>query len=203
MFRSLDQSIADSVNGYLKETHPDTSEVPILEAPSTWRLCNILADFGLAQSTSTGVSTRQIGPFRLAIVEDAPRDINSLVVSVIPIALQAAVGANVLPVAGYIAALTFAFRILGATLSSGCLVEDRLEWQVLLWLKAANEESPARFPTAVETLAYVRQGSGNQATAESDVQAALGALQRKRPLWGDKQIALIQLRPAGGFQVLV
>jgi hypothetical protein len=202
MSPSLDDLIAGSINEYLTQTHGTHADVPTVEAPATWSLCNILANYGVAKSKSTGVAARQIGPFRLAVIEDVPRDIGALITSVIPIALQAVVAHAVMPVAGYTAALTFAFRVLGATLSSGCLVEDQLEWKILLWIKAANAETPPRFPTKDNVSEHIRAAAESNAIIASEVRVAIEQLQRKTPLWGDKSIALIQERHDGGLQAL-
>ncbi|MGF6413973.1 hypothetical protein [Paraburkholderia sp. MM5482-R1] len=201
MPKPLDDLIADSMTDYLRRT--GSSDTVKVEAPATWHLCTILTDHGLATSESTGVATRQIGPFRLAVTEDSPRDISTLITAIIPIALSGVVTNHVEPISIYTAALTFAFKVLASTFSSGCLIEDLLEWKLLLRIKHDNSRTPPVYPTPdvlVDALNSARLE--RPALLRSQIYAAMEQLKAKKPLWGSKNVSLVQQHENGGFEAL-
>lgn len=197
--QSLDQFIATQMTDAIAAT---THSQAIKIAPAaTWSLCTILVEHGLALSDSSGVAARQIGPFRLAVKGDSPADINALIEIMIPIAVSYAAADVVGGAAYFVAALSFAFRVLSATCASGCIIRDADEWDVLLFIKSRNQASPAKNPSVDEIKQHF-SGSGARVIPGTRADAAIENLRSKRPIWGSHDVDLIKEEPGGGYMAL-
>jgi len=197
--QSLDQFIASQMTGAIASLGRGSS-VTIAPA-ATWRLCATLADHGLARSEAGGVAAQQIGPFRLAVKGDGPANINTLIETMIPIAVSYAASGGPDSPAYYVAALSFAFHVLSATCASGCVIKNADEWDVLLFIKSQNQASPAKHPT-IDDIKRHFSGISARSLPGAMVDAAIENLKAKRPIWGSSDVDLIKEAHGGGYVAL-
>jgi hypothetical protein len=172
-----------------------------VSAPATWSLCVALAERGLAYSDSSGVAAKQIGPYRLAMKDDGAENLNTVIETIIPIAVSYAAAEAVGGTAYYIAALSFAFRVLSATCASSCLIKNADEWDVLLFIKSQNQASPPVQPTIDDIRRHFLERSA-QSLPGAAVDAAVDNLKTKRPIWGSSEVDLIKETHGGGYVAL-
>lgn len=197
--QSLDERIAAHLNSAISSAgDPDAAKV---QAPATWSLCATMVERGLAVSQSGGVATHQIGPFRLAVKPDNVRNVNTLLETMIPIAVSYAATGAPQSVAYYIAAVSFAFKVLASTLASGCVIESADEWDIFLYIKHQNGLNPPRYPKVDEIINHFSQRNAKPIAAPA-VEAALESLTRKAPIWGSQEVQLVKLQAGGGYVAL-
>lgn len=170
--------------------------VSIEVAPAaTWPLCRALEADGLATSSSTGVSLRSIGPYRMAVKEDSSRDLTELIKAVIPIAMASVSSVGPAPLAVLISSLQFAFTILARCLTSGSLIETDEEWRILLAVREMNRRKPPFYPTREEVVRVLLDE--RKATDAGALGGAFDTLCKRKVIWGNGRIDLLETGPDG------
>lgn len=126
------------------DKHPNEQIAP----EHFWDICRELCSHDVLQANRGAVSTMQIGPFHIAAKLDVQRRsiVTFFVESVFP-ALITKVG-NMTFSEAYPLYIIPAFKVLGGVLDRVYVIKSIYNWEILLYIKNANENGI--YPTSVE-----------------------------------------------------
>ncbi len=126
------------------DKHPDSHIVP----EHFWDVCRGLSSQGVLQADRGAVSTMQIGPFHIAARLDVQRRniLAFFMESVFPALITKA--GNMTFSEAYPLYIIPAFKVLGGILNRVYVIKSIYNWEILLYLKNANENGV--YPTSLE-----------------------------------------------------
>lgn len=154
------------------------------ERAELWAVCRELATAGYVQGSSDALSTRKVGPFRIATTRGG-EVVTEFVENFVPayVTLMIATGDTKDWLAALAASTSTCFMTsMRETVSFGTGPEARHRWTVLLAIKAANGNGEQPTIDRVRTLAI----------GVEDVDAALTWLTEAPAIFGSEPVALIR-----------
>lgn len=180
----LDTYIIDAWN----EIHSQST----VTEEAVWNMCRELEEHGLATGDECAVSTRSIGPFKIATKLDVDKKsiLKFWVESVIPSLICANAGLSFDQF--YTLYLLPASRLLIKFVCNTVIIKDDVAWKVLIYIK--NENNQNRYPTLKVIL------SNDFKCSDQIVRQAIERLISEEHSIAGTKCSLIEEHTNGGFE---
>ncbi len=149
-----------------------------------WELCRLMSEFNIVVGNKQDISALDIGPFHIATTFDQLAALNLFIDSLLPTLISQFLSDQSLS-QSLSGPLLFILKVVCTTLNSSFIIQEPLEWGVLIYIKNLN--SISEHPTSNDIVKHFASIGYKQ----SNIKTALGNLERYKPLLGKAQSPLI------------
>ncbi len=163
-----------------------------------WSVCRVFSKYNIVYGNSQEVTTAEIGPFRFASDFQYSEAFSYFIKSIIPILIKdfclSQPLSEVIP-----RTLVFAAELFVNTLFSSCLIEDPIEWEIIIYVKKMNSEGIQPTEQTIQDFFGQISHDINNDMQKNKIKSAIDALSLHQTVLRSKKLEILSLTSEGKY----